>query len=76
MRYRLLSTTGLKVDEVGYGLRGTGGWADASEIVWQFAGEPNLSADGRTLYYAHHYYDAETSELHESDIYVSYRIEP
>ena len=50
--------------------------SNPEEIVWQFAGEPNLSADGSTLYFVHHYYDAETGELHESDIFVTYRLDP
>ncbi len=53
-----------------------GSWSAPEEIVSQFAGEPNLSADGRTLYFVHHYFSADLSTMLEADIYVSYRINP
>lgn len=53
-----------------------GSWGAPEEIVSQFAGEPNLSVDGRTLYFVHHYFSADLSAMLEVDIYVSYRINP
>jgi hypothetical protein len=48
-------------------------WGDCREIVSVFAGEPNLTGDGRTLYFVHHYYTADLQKAIEADIYVSYR---
>jgi hypothetical protein len=48
-------------------------WGDCREIVSVFAGEPNLSGDGRTLYFIHHFYSADLQTMIEADIYVSYR---
>lgn len=53
-----------------------GGWGEPEEIVSQFAGEPNLSADGSTLYFVHHYVDSQSGAIIEADIYVSYRLTP
>ncbi|KAF0107424.1 MAG: OmpA/MotB domain-containing protein [Anaerolineaceae bacterium] len=50
-----------------------GSWGAAEEIVSTFAGEPTLSADGKTLYFVHHYFSADLSIMLEADIYVSYR---
>jgi WD40-like Beta Propeller Repeat len=48
-------------------------WGAAEEIVSTFAGEPTLSADGMTLYFTHHYYSEDLSNMLEADIYVTYR---
>lgn len=48
-----------------------GSWGAAEEIVSQFAAEPALSSDGNTLYFVHHYYDAELQQMLEADIYIS-----
>ena len=53
-----------------------GSWGEPSEIVSGLAGEPTLTGDGRTLYFVHHYYSADLSQMIEADIYVSERIEP
>lgn len=52
-----------------------GTWSQPEEIVSQFAGEPNLSADGRTLYFVHPYFSADLSQRIESDIYVTTLVE-
>jgi hypothetical protein len=31
-------------------------WGDCREIVSNFAGEPSLTGDGRTMYFVHHFY--------------------
>jgi hypothetical protein len=46
------------------------------EIISSFAGEPTLNSDGRTLYFVHHYFSSDLSQMIEADIYVSTRIEP
>jgi hypothetical protein len=51
-----------------------GSWGPREEVVSSFAGEPNLTGDGRTLYFVHHYYSADLSQMLEADIYVSSRI--
>jgi len=53
-----------------------GSWGAAEEIVSTFAGEPTLSGDGKTLYFVHHYYSKDLSQMLEADIYISHRIEP
>ena len=53
-----------------------GSWGLPEEIISQFAGEPNLSADGSTLLFVHHYLDRQSGNFMETDIYVSYRIDP
>jgi hypothetical protein len=52
-----------------------GGWDACEEIVSDFAGEPNLSADGRTLYFVHHFYSQDARRMLEADIYVSQKKE-
>lgn len=47
-----------------------GTWNEPEEMISQFAGEPSLSADGRTLYFVHHYFSADLKEMIEADIYV------
>lgn len=47
-----------------------GTWSQPEEMISQFAGEPSLSADGRTLYFIHHYFSADLSQMIEADIYV------
>jgi hypothetical protein len=49
-------------------------WGPAEEIISQFAGEPNLAADGNTLYFVHHFFSADLGSAIEADIYVSFRI--
>jgi hypothetical protein len=49
-------------------------WGECREIVSVFAGEPNLTGDGQTLYFIHHFYSADLKTMIEADIYVSYRI--
>ncbi|MBN2086007.1 MAG: PD40 domain-containing protein [Anaerolineales bacterium] len=51
-----------------------GSWGDCREIVSSFAGEPNLTGDGRTLYFIHPYYSADLQKMIEADIYVSHRL--
>jgi hypothetical protein len=51
-----------------------GSWGPPEEIVSSFAGEPNLSRDGKTLYFVHHYFNADVTQMLEVDIYVSYRM--
>lgn len=53
-----------------------GSWGAAEEIISTFAGEPTLSGDGKTLYFGHHYYSADLSQMLEVDIYTSTRLEP
>jgi hypothetical protein len=53
-----------------------GTWSTPEEIVSQFAGEPNLTSDGRTLYFVHHYFSADMSRMIEADIYVAYQNTP
>ncbi|MBL6964938.1 MAG: PD40 domain-containing protein [Anaerolineales bacterium] len=53
-----------------------GTWDTAQEIVSQFAGEPVLSPNGNTLYFVHHYFNEDLSQMLEADIYVSHRIIP
>lgn len=50
-----------------------GSWGSPEEIVSTFAGEPTLSADGRTLYFVHHYFSADLKHMVEADIYVTRR---
>jgi hypothetical protein len=50
-----------------------GTWNDCREIVGCFAGEPNLSNDGRTLFFVHHFYSADGARMIEADIYTSQR---
>ena len=45
-----------------------GAWGDCRETVSSFAGEPNLTADGRTLYFVHPYYSADLQRMIEADI--------
>lgn len=49
-----------------------GSWGQAEEIISTFAGEPTLSADGKTLYFVHHFFSQDLSTMLEADIYVSY----
>lgn len=53
-----------------------GAWSEPEEIVSQFAGEPTLAADGTALYFTHHYFSPDLSQMLEADIYVTYRIAP
>ena len=50
-----------------------GSWGAPEEIVSSFAGEPNLSRDGKTLYFVHHYFNADVTQMLEVDIYVTTR---
>ncbi len=50
-----------------------GSWGECREMVHGFAGEPNLTGNGRTLYFIHHFYSADLKTMIEADIYVSYR---
>jgi hypothetical protein len=50
-----------------------GTWGACQEIISSFAGEPNLTGDGKTLYFIHHYYSADLKQMIEADIYVSSR---
>jgi len=52
-----------------------GSWADCQQIISPLAGEPTLSPDGQTLYFIHHYLNAD-QQIIEADIYVSTRMEP
>jgi hypothetical protein len=52
-------------------LQADGSWGSPQEVVSNFAGEPNLSADGKTLYFVHHYYTSTVDRMLEADIYVS-----
>lgn len=65
------STTGTPGPSLFRCAKSGAGWATPEEIVSQFAGEPNLDADGN-LYFVHHYVTTNIS-LIEADIYVSYR---
>ncbi len=51
-----------------------GSWGECRETVFGFAGEPNLTGDGRTLYFIHHFYSTDLKTMIEADIYVSYRL--
>jgi len=51
-----------------------GSWGQSEEIISSFAGEPNLSADGNTLLFVHHYFSAELSQMIEADIYLAVRL--
>ncbi|NOY99847.1 MAG: hypothetical protein GXP40_11730 [Chloroflexi bacterium] len=53
-----------------------GSWGQAEEVISQFAGEPNLSADGQTMYFVHHYFTPDMSRMLEADIYVTQRLAP
>jgi hypothetical protein len=48
-------------------------WGECREMVSVFAGEPNLTGDGGTLYFIHHFYSADLKTMIEADVYVSYR---
>jgi hypothetical protein len=50
-----------------------GAWGAPEEIVSTFAGEPTLAADGRMLYFTHHYFTADLSRMIEADIYATTR---
>lgn len=52
-----------------------GTWGEPEEVVSTFAAEPTLTADGRTLYFVHHYFTADLSRMLEADIYVTRRME-
>jgi hypothetical protein len=53
--------------------QGDGSWGQCAETVSSFAGEPALTADGRTLYFIHHFYSADMQRMIEADIYVAHR---
>jgi hypothetical protein len=53
-----------------------GSWGQPEEVVSCFAAEPTLTADGRTLYFVHHYFTADMSRMLEADIYVARRLQP
>ena len=53
-----------------------GSWGEVVEVVSSFAGEPSLSADGKTLYFIHHYYSQDLNVMLEADIYSSNRSGP
>ena len=53
-----------------------GSWGAAEEIISSFAGEPTMSSDGRSLYFTHHYFSADLSQMIEADIYVTRQLEP
>jgi hypothetical protein len=50
-----------------------GTWVACREMIGSFAGEPNLTGDGKTLYFIHHFYSADMQKMIEADIYVAYR---
>ena len=52
-----------------------GSWGPAEEIISSFAGEPTLTGNGNTLYFVHHYFSADLSQMIEADIYVSHRLD-
>jgi len=52
-----------------------GSWGPAEEIISSFAGEPTLTGDGKTLYFAHAYFPADLSQMIEIDIYITYRLD-
>ena len=52
-----------------------GSWGPAEEVVSSFAGEPTLTGGGNTLYFVHHYFSADLSQMIEADIYVSTRLQ-
>jgi hypothetical protein len=71
-----VSQKGLPGPAIFRSLRQTNGsWAPAQEIISSFAGEPTLTGDGNTLYFVHHYFSADLSQMIEADIYVSYRVD-
>lgn len=51
-----------------------GTWGQPEEIISSFAGEPTLSADGKSLLFIHHYFSGDLSRMIEADIYISYRL--
>jgi hypothetical protein len=51
-----------------------GTWGAAEEIISSFAGEPALTGNGNTLYFIHHYFSSDLSQMIEADIYVSTRL--
>ena len=52
-------------------------WGTRQEIISTFAGEPTLTAYGKTLYFVHHYVPAEDlSHPYEADIYVTQHVSP
>jgi hypothetical protein len=53
-----------------------GSWGEPEEVISVFAAEPTLTADGRTLYFVHHYFNTDLSQMIEADIYVTSRLEP
>jgi hypothetical protein len=53
-----------------------GSWGEPEEVISSFAAEPTLTADGRILYFVHHYFTADLSRMIEVDIYVTERLEP
>jgi hypothetical protein len=55
-------------------LQPDGSWGPAEEIIYSFAGEPTLTGDGNTLYFVHHYFSADLSQMIEADIYISTRL--
>jgi hypothetical protein len=51
-----------------------GSWGPREEVVSSFAGEPTLTGDGHTLYFVHHYYSPDLSQMLEADIYAATRL--
>jgi len=53
------------------------GWGTPEEIVKNFAGEPNLTPDGKYLYFIHHYVTwTPDFKIYEADIYRIERLTP
>jgi hypothetical protein len=52
-----------------------GTWGPAEEIISSFAGEPTLTGDENTLFFAHAYFPTDLSQMIEIDIYVSHRLD-
>ena len=50
-----------------------GRWGEAIEILSSFAGEPTLSANGKSLYFVHHFFSADLKQMLEADIYYTTR---
>ena len=50
--------------------------SETEEVISVFAAEPTLTADGRTLYFIHHYFNNDLSQMIEANIYVTTRLEP